>query len=72
MRTATDMDGRRVSIHAPREEGDGQQGMKWCAITRFNPRPPRGGRQGAVVQNIRRKEFQSTPPARRATWLRVR
>ena len=33
-----------ISIHAPREGGDGDQGRRRCAVLNFNPRPPRGGR----------------------------
>ena len=33
----------------------------------FNPRPPRGGRQGALQTRCGRVLFQSTPSARRAT-----
>ena len=36
---------RSISIHAPREGGDGDQGRRRCAVLNFNPRPPRGGRR---------------------------
>ena len=35
----------------------------------FNPRPPRGGRQNREAVTGTRSLFQSTPSARRATWL---
>ena len=34
-----------ISIHAPREGGDGGTGSEACQEKNFNPRPPRGGRQ---------------------------
>src|ERR1017187_9087123 len=34
-----------VSIHAPPAGGDGHVPGWWFARIRFNPRPPRGGRQ---------------------------
>ena len=38
--------GIMISIHAPREGGDGRS-PRWPARSRhFNPRPPRGGRRG--------------------------
>ena len=36
--------------------------------TDFNPRPPRGGRQRPSTTAMRPLEFQSTPPARGATF----
>ena len=62
-----DADGRRISIHALREEGDVQHRHDHAGQHNFNPRPPRGGRrdaQGAVDLDA---VFQSTPSARRAT-----
>ena len=60
----------KVSIHAPRAEGDSspRRSTGRTAGGSFNPRPPCGGRRGrrAVDQDIGRK-FQSTPPVRRAT-----
>ena len=62
-----------ISIHAPREGGDllSQSGPRNCFY--FNPRPPRGGRQGLKLRRSYAKTFQSTPPARGATsifWAR--
>ena len=34
-----------ISIHAPREGGDGGKFMKSSRTWDFNPRPPRGGRR---------------------------
>ena len=34
-----------ISIHAPREGGDGGVRAGACQPADFNPRPPRGGRQ---------------------------
>ena len=57
-----------ISIHAPREGGDGIFGKATDKAVNFNPRPPRGGRlsarRGSSPLNLR---FQSTPPARGAT-----
>ena len=33
-----------ISIHAPREGGDGRPGRAGVPVLYFNPRPPRGGR----------------------------
>ena len=38
----------------------------------FNPRPPRGGRRGLFQNGKGGCLFQSTPPARGATWLCLR
>ena len=35
---------KKISIHAPREGGDGRVTEMSCPPTHFNPRPPRGGR----------------------------
>ena len=37
--------------------------------TYFNPRPPRGGRPMSEPKQLQKSLFQSTPSARRATWL---
>ena len=58
----------KISIHAPREGGDGGgRGGTHPGPNHFNPRPPRGGRRYPAGTNIWRKLFQSTPPARGAT-----
>ena len=63
-----------ISIHAPREGGDGlPQGLSWPR-NYFNPRPPRGGRHGTAIRSrSTRGLFQSTPPARGATqiWILI-
>ena len=58
----------RVSIHAPRAEGDSPPPAAACRSSSFNPRPPRGGRLGAKTLPTIMFWFQSTPPARRATF----
>ena len=57
-----------VSIHAPRAGGDSLQGSFLCRSCCFNPRPPRGGRPPASAPWSTTGLFQSTPPARGATW----
>ena len=58
-----------ISIHAPREGGD-RRLCGWNALQtlHFNPRPPRGGRQSGVISSPSGTGFQSTPPARGATF----
>ncbi len=63
-----------VSIRAPRAGGDGSPLPLPRRGRSFNPRPPRGGRLGAVPGFRRVQVFQSAPPARGATiakWLSV-
>ena len=57
----------RISIHAPREGGDGGQKPADVPYPDFNPRPPRGGRQVLTSAPSMPRLFQSTPPARGAT-----
>ena len=64
-------DRRAISIHALREEGDGALQKPHTQTADFNPRPPRGGRRRDGVIRARRKLFQSTPSARRATWKEI-
>ena len=59
--------GTDISIHAPREGGDHSFAVQATVFTDFNPRPPRGGRLLAHLDDRRPREFQSTPPARGAT-----
>ena len=57
-----------ISIHAPREGGDGRRDDADADPGDFNPRPPRGGRRvrpSPPTPNC--VLFQSTPPARGAT-----
>ena len=56
-----------ISIHAPREGGDAGRRGDPCALSDFNPRPPRGGRHRYQVLTMAGAVFQSTPPARGAT-----
>ena len=59
--------GRQISIHALREEGDGQTHQRTERQQHFYPRPPRGGRHSLPISRGRGKLFLSTPSARRAT-----
>ena len=58
-----------ISIHALREEGDAQIQTLFGCKGNFNPRPPRGGRQGVTKVINETAIFQSTPSARRATQV---
>ena len=60
---------RTISIHAPREGGDRSWWRTACWALYFNPRPPRGGRLTQVADMDFFFLFQSTPPARGATYL---
>ena len=57
-----------ISIHAPREGGDQPHYHLYQTPLYFNPRPPRGGR--LWFDSLRKMYylFQSTPPARGATY----
>jgi len=57
----------RVSIHAPRTEGDFVTVRIRTRKNSFNPRPPHGGRLQKIMMSFLIILFQSTPPARRAT-----
>ena len=59
--------GDRISIHALREEGDGDSPLPLIFIGDFYPRPPRGGRLVRRRINAMLIIFLSTPSARRAT-----
>ena len=57
-----------ISIHALREEGDDMVAGQFLFDKKdFYPRPPRGGRPILFSVRYSRKEFLSTPSARRAT-----
>ena len=56
-----------ISIHALREERDVQRLQRWPRNVDFNPRAPRGARQGARPAWFMALEFQSTRSARSAT-----
>ena len=57
-----------ISIHAPREGGDFGTADLYRRAFDFNPRPPRGGRPYAATSSTVGGVFQSTPPARGATF----
>ena len=59
-----------ISIHAPREGGDLGRYTTLTPQRNFNPRPPRGGRQLEIVYSSTTTIFQSTPPARGATYMK--
>ena len=59
--------GRRISIHALREEGDYGRRCYFGRQQNFYPRPPRGGRRSPDFVTLADKRFLSTPSARRAT-----
>ena len=59
--------GRHISIHALREEGDRRGRLCMGTSGYFYPRPPRGGRQIGSRSLTRADLFLSTPSARRAT-----
>ena len=61
--------GGGISIHAPREGGDSAEAESRAAQNHFNPRPPRGGRQGDQGRRRCAVLFQSTSPARGATYI---
>ena len=56
-----------ISIHALREEGDLAAQHDAQALVDFYPRPPRGGRRKLVNAKVCKRQFLSTPSARRAT-----
>ena len=64
--------GRRISIHALREEGDQPALPPRSCGSYFYPRPPRGGRPPMWCCRPCPRRFLSTPSARRATLLRVK
>ena len=58
-----------ISIHAPREGCDAARpGANRRSTTYFNPRTPRGVRPGNFQQRNMSQGFQSTHPARGATY----
>ena len=57
-----------ISIHAPREGCDRWQRGFWGHWRHFNPRTPRGVRLFSSKLPPFSQEFQSTHPARGATW----
>ena len=59
----------QVSIHAAREGGDHGYLLVVWPILRFNPRRPRGRRPDHSTFMSFANSFQSTPPARAATFF---
>ena len=59
----------KISIHALREEGDSAPRAVCSARRNFYPRPPRGGRPKKSTNTKAKRQFLSTPSARRATTL---
>ena len=59
----------KISIHALREEGDRFPAALPAVARNFYPRPPRGGRRPPHRRPLTKREFLSTPSARRATGL---
>ena len=57
-----------ISIHAPREGSDAGLRKQHPRTLDFNPRSPRGERQGQQRAEHTQPEFQSTLPARGATF----
>ena len=58
---------QHISIHALREEGDAGSLLRTTPQLYFYPRPPRGGRLCRWWYCLPKREFLSTPSARRAT-----
>ena len=58
----------RISIHAPREGSDPKSGMAMSHRANFNPRSPRGERPLDECSMPLTRPFQSTLPARGATY----
>ena len=64
---AQEANDEQISIHALREEGDLAAQHDAQALVDFYPRPPRGGRRKLVNAKVCKRQFLSTPSARRAT-----
>ena len=60
---------RKISIHALREEGDTPTSAGASRPHNFYPRPPRGGRHMIYLVCCTSGIFLSTPSARRATMM---
>ena len=61
---------RQISIHAPREGSDYCPPVSHAGGKNFNPRSPRGERPDKYIELPGVATFQSTLPARGATWTR--
>ncbi len=55
----------------PPHGGRLKYGSPFLLIPCFNPRPPHGGRPPKIAATMATSTFQSTPPARGATTLRI-
>jgi len=64
--------GQTVSIHAPRAGRDRSSSYYCSPWPCFNPRAPRGARQQLWYITLTLPRFQSTRPARGATWTHTR
>ena len=62
---------KRISIHAPRTGSDNRQHHKTFLSGDFNPRSPHGERRSTTLHGWRSNPFQSTLPARGATFPRL-
>ena len=60
---------RHISIHAPRTGSDSRMQMARGVVSHFNPRSPHGERRPSRVIVCAGATFQSTLPARGATFL---
>ncbi len=60
-----------VSIHAPRAGRDGRRLVRAARRGCFNPRAPRGARPVATIRAKAIAKFQSTRPARGATYVKA-
>ena len=58
-----------ISIHAPRTGSDNRPACEICCAAHFNPRSPHGERPQRVEIILGNERFQSTLPARGATYL---
>ena len=67
-RAAACADGHLISIHAPREGSDKDHSASPQIAKNFNPRSPRGERPAPRTETAMRGTFQSTLPARGATY----
>ena len=63
---------RAISIHAPRTGSDVRRRPAPCRRWNFNPRSPHGERRGNATLTQKNYSFQSTLPARGATWSECR
>ena len=58
----------RISIHAPREGGDEAHNVSWRTIYISIHAPREGGDKRTLLVDCDGQIFQSTPPARGATY----